>query len=465
MEHIKERLRKEIINTDILSKVDTIEQLLNEVEDQPELLQECVNMVKNAVQHEAARKLAGTQNYRGLLAMATGTGKSKVPINILKRVNNYDPDMDIKQRFLGIRVLLIVPTQKLRDENWRDEFAKWGAEDIYDTCVERTCYASLKNLKENRYDLVIGDEIHNLTPKNAEFFKNNIVKRFIGLTATEPENKVKQRLFKQLAIPTVYKLPLDIAVRLRLVSPFDITVIECRLNNTDNTVLAGSKEKPFYQTELAAYNYHNQKVDHLMYNSKLPALQKMVRLKFAIMNRMRFIKTLPSKTSAAKYLLDHVIPEDERTLIFAGGIEQAIELCPHRFFSKVSAKKTDPKEKHERAARIMEHYEGDKWFNLFKEGTINRCSCVDAVNEGHNLTDARRIDNLLVSQLDSNDTNITQRLGRGIRYEAGHTCKVYIIVIVDTIDESWFRNATAKLNQSKIKRVRYENLVSGNTVL
>lgn len=465
MEHIKEKLRAEIINTDILSKVDTIEQLLNEVEDQPELLQECVNMVKNAVQHEAARKLAGTQNYRGLLAMATGTGKSKIPINILKRVNSNIPDQTIEGRFENVRVLLIVPTQKLRDENWRDEFEKWGALDVYNFCVNTVCYASLKGIKGRTYDLVIGDEIHNLTPKNAEFFKNNEVKRFIGLTATEPENKIKQQLFKNLAIPTVYKLPLDIAVRLRLVSPFDITVVECRLDNVNKHILAGNKDKPFYQTEQEAYNYHNQKVDHLMYNSDLPRLQKAIRLKFAIMNRMRFIKTLPSKTNAAHFLLNHVIPEDERTLIFAGGIEQAIELCPHRFFSKVSVKKGDKPEKVARATRIMEHYEGDKWFNLFKEGAINRCSCVDAVNEGHNLTDVKRIDNLLVSQLDSNDTNITQRLGRGIRYEAGHTCKVYIIVIVDTIDETWFRNATAKLNQSKIKRVRYENLVSGNVVL
>ena len=86
----------------------------------------------------------------GVLCLATGAGKSKVAIDYAKLF--YE---SMKKNF---RCLLVVPTEKLRDENWKDEFDKWKGKVIYRVNVERTCYASLNKLKHKEYDLVILDK-------------------------------------------------------------------------------------------------------------------------------------------------------------------------------------------------------------------------------------------------------------------------------------------------------------------
>lgn len=464
-------LFKQINHTEgVLARVDYLEAILNNIESNfPDILEESVNAVKDAVQTQALKAVSDSPYYRGLLAMATGTGKSRIPIILLKRVRDVlhkDVNYDIVAHPEKLSVLLVVPTEKLRDKNWEEEFKKWGALDIYNVWVERTCYASLHKYKNRTFDLVIGDEFHNLTLRQSQFFLYNKVERLIALTATEPNDKVKKNIFKRLKIPTVYKVSLDVAVRLKMVSDYEVTVIECHLDDSLKCIPGGTKDnKHVMLTEVEAYNALNKRVENAIYGNRGTPLQKTMSVKYAVMARMRFLKTLPRKTEVARFLLNFFIPKEKRTLIFAGGIEQAIGLCRHRFFSKPSAKKTDPKEKQERVARILEHYEGDKWFELFKQGKINQMSCCNAVNEGHNLTEVTEIDYLLVVDIDGNDINIIQRIGRGVRYKVGHKCKIYMIVVVGTVNQAAFREATADLDQSKIKHVLYDDLVSGDVVL
>ena len=55
---------------------------------------------------------------------------------------------------------------------------------------------------------------------------------------------------------------------------------------------------------------------------------------FLILQRMRFIYNLPSKLEAAKYILKHIIPIEDRTLIFCGSIAHAEELSKNTYHSK-----------------------------------------------------------------------------------------------------------------------------------
>ena len=70
-----------------------------------------------------------------LLSMATGAGKSKIPIDYIKA----NPDIS--------KVAILVPTEELRDNNWREEFEKWDALDIWENKVESHCYASGSKVK------------------------------------------------------------------------------------------------------------------------------------------------------------------------------------------------------------------------------------------------------------------------------------------------------------------------------
>lgn len=428
-------------------KIDTLEDILNHIEDNyPDKLQEQVFKVKDAIQQEAER-VWYQNNAWGLLAMATGTGKSKIPINILSKVFHNKALISKLKEPLSIvdkmsltmkqivKVLLIVPTEKLRDENWREEFAKWSELQLYDTCIDRTCYASLDNVENKEFDLVIGDEWHNFTAAKMPFFKNNKVHRLICLTATPPnpdKDILKIQLNKQLSIKTIYEVPLDIAVRLKLVAPYDVTIVECRLDDITKNVVGGTKAAPFMTTEKQAYDYKTKLVNTAMY-SRTPAMKKV--LKFRILDRMRFLKNLDSLSKNTIFILNNFIKPEERTLIFCGGIPQAEKVCQFTFHSKTN----------------------DRDFEDFKNKKISRLACVSALNEGQNIDG---IETIICVCPESGDKTLTQQIGRGIRFAVGHRCRVILIIITDTMSEKWMEKAIVNLDPSKFRRVRFANLIN-----
>lgn len=397
-----------------IEKIESLRAKLSLDED----ITEFVNKVREKVQEEATQ--AVIQNDGGMVAMATGSGKSKVAIDLAKYYCNDSST--------PLFPAVIVPTEKLRDENWKQEFEKWGAGSLWDV-TERLCYASASKVTDKNITLAILDEGHNITELGSSFFDNNNVKITVLLTATPPTDKVKIELLKALNIKLVYELTLDQAVRLGFVAPYKITVVTVPLDNATKNITGGTKAKPFMTTESASYAYWNKRVQQC-YGDSTPRGQ--AKMKFAILGRMQFIYKLPSKTSAIKFLLEKVIPKDDRTLIFCGSIEQADDVCPWKYHSKSNNKDYDD----------------------FKAGLINRLSCVRGVNEGHNFPE---IDSGIIGQLNSKEKDLVQRIGRLIRFRPGHEAHLWIVVSEGTQDEKWLEGATAGLDQSKIEHVRFTN--------
>ena len=379
-----------------------------------------MNKTRNQIQTEA---LLESEKYpRSLIFAATGSGKSKVAIDRCKKIVKENP---------RAKIMLIVPTEKLRDHNWKEEFFKWRAKTIWKRNVKRSCYVSARKYAGKDYDFVILDEVHNITISNSEFFFKNGIHKALGLTATPPEDKEKKQiLYRVLGFRVAYTLSLDDSVELGIVAPYEITVIELRLNSTDRYVKSGSKAKPFYQTEAAKYNYLSNTIGRLMFN-RTPSGQK--TLKFKLFERMRFIYNLRTKTEAAKWILENKILPSLRTLIFCGSIEQAEELCEHTYHSRTN----------------------DYDFNLFNEKEINRLSCVRALNEGMNIND---LDVGFIVQLNSKKLDLVQRMGRIVRHREGHIGQIYVLCVLDTQDEVWVKKAISGLDESRIKYIRFENL-------
>lgn len=399
----------------VLSCIDEVENLKGTLSGED--LTKFVNTVRGIVQEEA--KQAVIKNNGGMIAMATGSGKSRVAVELAKYY--YNPLDDYN-------AALLVPTEKLRDENWQEEFEKWEAKNVW-RGTERLCYASASKIKDCDFPIAILDEGHNITELSSEFFSNNKVERTVLLTATPPSDPVKKEILKSLGIKLVYEVTLDQAVRLGFVAPYKITVVSVALDNTTKNIPGGTKLKPFMTTESAAYAYHCKAIQQAMFD-KTPSGRK--RHQFAILRRMQFIYKIPSKTEVIKFLLEKVIPQDDRSLIFCGSIEQAEAVCPNRYHSK----------------------SGDKAYNAFKSEEINRLSCVKAINEGHNFPG---VDSGIVGQLNSKEKDLVQRIGRLIRYRPGHEAHLYIVVSESTQDEKWLENAVENLDQSKIEYVRFIN--------
>ena len=400
----------------VLTYIDKIEALRENITE-PLAITEFVNKVREKVQNEAIQ--AVINNDGGMVAMATGSGKSRVAVELAKHY--FNPRNDY-------HTALLVPTEKLRDENWDEEFTKWEAKNIW-THTERLCYASASKVKGYDFPLAILDEGHNITELSSEFFLNNEVERTVLLTATPPTDIVKRQILSDLGIRLVYELTLDQAVRLGFVAPYKITVITVPLDNVTKNIKGGDKANPFMTTEAATYAYCNKRVQQC-FGDDSP--QGKAKMKFAILGRMQFIYKIPSKTAVIKYLLDKVIPQDDRTIIFCGNIEQAEQVCPTFYHSKSSS----------------------EFYDAFKAEQINRLSCVKAVNEGHNFPG---VDSGIIGQLNSKEKDLVQRIGRLIRFRPGHEAHLYIVVSEGTQDEKWLETATENLDQSKIEHVRFTN--------
>lgn len=372
------------------------------------------NVHKDKIQREAV-KAVEDHGGRGIVVKATGTGKSRVPIIYMQK----HPEI--------LKVALIVPTEELRDNNWRKEFSDWDADELF-LNVKTLCYASAHKIKGEEFDLVILDECHRITPLNKEFFDNNKVKDIIALTATLPSDLEKKTLLKGLGLNPVYTVTLDEAEDLGLVAPFDIEVFEVELDSSRRYVKAGSKSKPFLSTERSFYNYLEKQINAIKELDPEDVTPKdRAKLDMLYRKRMHFIYNLKSKTVAAKWLLDN-IPVDKRVITFCSNIEQAETLCEDSYHSKNKKKNN------------LLH---------FINQVINRLTCVNALNEGVNIPN---LDVGVVVQANSNEINLIQRIGRVVRVRPGHRAKIYIFVASGTQDMLWLDQSLAGFDPSKITR-------------
>lgn len=380
---------------------------------------------KDTVQ-TAAKEAFKASGYWGLVAAATGVGKSKIGV---------DEASDIYVPGSLCVTVLVVPTQKLRDENWRDEFVKWNKENVYDYSVQRMCYASVHKIEGKVIDLLILDEGHNLTELSATVFKNNTVKRCLVLTATPPDgagndtDKAKIELFEKLKLKTVFNYSLDQAVKDGLVAPYEIRVVECKLDNTNKYIQGGTKAKPFLQTEFSRFTYLQNIIKRLHMSGK-PDVAK-----WKILERMRFIKGLKSKQEIARRLMARWIQPGDRYIIFCGSIEQADSLGGKMVYhSKVK----------------------DAALTAFQNKEIDQLAVVEALNEGVNIPE---VNGAVIVQLSSSKRDLVQRLGRTIRARPGHKAIIWILVTLDTPDEDWFKNAIEPLDKKCIHYLHYKNVI------
>jgi len=386
------------------------------------LLNNCSpNERKSYVQHRALSTWI-EQNCRGTVEGATGIGKTRIGVMAVKQRLESNPNA---------LIYIVVPTTTLRDTEWPEEFHKWDCGHLL-TQVNLLCYKSLSKEKPSRdVDLLVLDEVHHLTLECSLFFaisNNWKVIDVLGLTAVLPSRSQEEDIEKRLRIdrlcPSCFKVTLEDAIKLELVADFEIKVMKFQLDAEDKYIPAGTKAVPFMTTEAANYKYLTKMVQKM-------AMAKKEGAKFSwIGKRSRFLKNLRSKTWLAFECMRHMINGTNRTLIFCGSIEQSEVLCGKWVYHS----RTD-----------------DSHLDRFKNQEINFLGVVDALNEGKNI---ENLDQILIVQLNSNELNVIQRIGRTIRFRPGHKALVIVLIAEGTADENWYREAFANFDKSRIKEYK-----------
>jgi superfamily II DNA or RNA helicase len=383
---------------------------------------------KIRVQKEAHDAWVG--KYIGCTELATGCGKTKIAIDCIETIRDEYLSLDYGEP----HILIVVPTEEMRDIDWPAEFKKW---EVSMHRVKLICYATLAKENLSKYNMVIYDECHRLTLpnlRNLESLTATLPKACIlGLTATlpkvaYPDDADRVHMIREL-LPVVYRVTTDEAVDLGLISDFEVTVLKFQLDATNKNIKAGTKLKPFMTTEEAQYKYLTKKLQ--VASMQAQADRKKEGFKFAAISaRAQFLYNLPSKLRLASYCLAKIRTNDVRTLVFAGSIEQANLLCGEHVYHSESTREALEK---------------------FQSKEISLLGAVKALNEGKNLTEP---DNAVIVQVDSVDRNLVQRIGRlvRIRYDKmDHKATIVILVASGTADEKWYESAIGDFDSKRIK--------------
>lgn len=371
-------------------------------------------MDKRDILHDAGLEYFEQNNFKTLFKLPTGTGKSVLTIKILNKYpGNY---------------LLVTPTIFLHKVNWKEQFEKFDSLDVYDN-LKRCCYKSLHKYNMNDFDGIILDEAHHFTPKQwYEFIKYLPIlenKKIICLTATPGKFGFVQRILKQLVNDAVMEYSVDEAVENEMVNDFIIHVIYNTLDDKSKNFKAGSKDKPFWTTEKANYEWITSKINSLKEEMQTTAGKIKNKLFYdnLIKKRARLLYNLVSKVSLIKLRLKDA-DRNKKRIIFARSIEVAELLQPNSVHNKSKVDYITP----------------------FKNGEINEISSVDMLLEGANLP---LIEEAYITSPYA-ERKLIQSLGRILRNKIGEISHYYIFCTKDTVEEDWLKSSLEDINKEKI---------------
>jgi superfamily II DNA or RNA helicase len=356
---------------------------------------------REQVQNEALD--IAIKNKRCGLGISMGVGKTLIG---LKYIDHFQ-----SKNMKKLQVLVVAPKLSIF-ESWKDDAKKFN---ININHVSFTTYLSLNKYNPSDYNLLVLDECHSLLYSHEEFLSkfNGFT---LGLTGTPPRYQDSEKgVMVEKYCPIKYKYITDDAVDDKILNDYRI-IVHRMLLSTSNNLSIEAKGKKFYTSEERNYAYWTQR----MWEANTPKQKQITSVM-----RMRAIMDYRTKEIYAKELLNDI---DEKCICFANTQDQADRIC------SFSVHSNNPN--------------GDQNLQMFKDGDIEKLSCVLQLNEGVNIPNLRAG---IIMHAYGNERKSNQRIGRLLRLNPTETATIHILCYKNTIDEEWVIKALQDLDQSKIK--------------
>lgn len=367
------------------------------------------NKEKSELQKEVISAVAPGQS--GRLILAPRIGKTKMIIDLIKR-----------DKIKG-KILWVTPTSKLANETIPEEFEKWRAKK-YLKQLETVTWKGLVNCT-GHYGLVIFDEEQFMTMTNSRPLGvgDMTADTVISMTGTESKSKDKKELYDKLGLKILYKITINKAVDIGLLANYEIKVVKVPMDKNKNIVVeykdkVTKKTKSFTTSEQKQYEYLSRKLDKN-------------KTKFGIMHRRRLIGNSPSKVGAAKYIINSL---EGKKLIFAVDRNQAADLCDYVYHAK-----TD-----------------DADLKKFISGEISKIAMVNKGGTGYTY---HNIDNLIITQVDSDTNGLTsQKIARTLLEQGDYKATIWILCLEDTRDVIWLNSTLESFDKTKVEYINFKDL-------
>lgn len=401
-------------------------------------------MTRTEIQQKAVELYKNNSHL--LLQWCTGLGKTKAAIDIIK----YTQSTLNRRAFI-----LLVVAEIAHKKNWGEEFDKWELDPLKTSIVTVT-YASLKNYKEETFDLVILDEAHHAGSELRLEILNSInAGKVLALSATMPINTQNNlgAIFNNIF--TDYNISLQEAINWGILPQPQLFLIPMELDN-ENITQECIKEWGTKSKRVTIQCDVNTKWDYLKNKSKYPHVKLIIKctelqkylhltseadyykiLYFRTRNvgiknkwlqlgseRKRYLGNL--KDDKAKEVLS--LLKGKRYVCFCTSIEQAENL------GKENAIHSQKKE----SLDIIDS---------FNKKEINSLYAIGMIQEGQNLVD---IEAGVIVQLDGQERAFVQKSGRAMRAEEPI---IFILYYKDTRDEEYLNKAIEDINPDYIRHI------------
>lgn len=344
--------------------------------------------------------------YNGVVLLPTGTGKGRLMVELAKILK---PES----------ILYLSNSTQLRDKMFIDELHKWDGAHLL-KIMDRECYQTVYKWRNRKYDLVLADEFDAaLTDKYSEVFKYNTFKYKVLVSATLDDDK---RIKAKRIAPIIYEKKTE-----ELIDEQVLNKIQFYFINYD---LSGAENKGYLE--------YNERFKTLL-NKPQNGLTKQ-QLERVQIQRKQFLSSLKSSAEVTKWLVDKLMPKQQKILIFCGLSEQADKVCKNSYHS---------------------NNDNEQALIDFQTGKEKIISVVDKITRGVNIQDVR---NIIFESTGRSKTKITQRIGRGLRLRADETLNVFFLVPYfkhpfygkkATVVQDWILASTKDMNIANAKSINY----------
>lgn len=338
-------------------------------------------------------------NRFNILHLAPRFGKIRTSWYVLKELN---PD----------RVLICYPDNKI-EASWKADFEELEYDD---SKVCYTTYLSLWKHVEEKYDIIIMDEIHLCgSDKQLEsakaIIKNNPFGAILGLSGTISK-ETEKTLLNELNLPILANYSIEQAIEESVIVDYEIYVIKVPLDNKLR-VYKGKTEK--------------QKFDG--YTHVINKMEDMGKDTFFLrLSRMRLIQNSIAKKNKTIELLKQY--SEERILVFTGLKKIADNLGIPSYHSTTKDKES---------------------FAKFASGEGNQLAVVGIGSSGVTYLPLNRI---IISYFSSDPQDLCQKINRATNFEYNNPDKkahIYIISSTEETEIKWLKRALQFFSKEKIK--------------
>lgn len=365
-------------------------------------------------------------NGHSTIVGATGFGKTRVALKIIKWLQSIHPE---------ITIIVVVPTTGLQ-EQWVEELDKFGCSREH---IEVYVINSVIKRQHN-CNLLILDECHRYA--SADFQKVFDVVTYnmiLCLTATFERLDGKEKLIAKYA-PVVDSVSIQECLANRWVSNYKEYVVVIEPDDIDvyNKLTSEFMSHfEFFDYDFGTgmsmvgkngwknrYNYAKeicQNQAQLKDTFKTVTIHAMGLMR-AMQARKKYISSHPEKLRVAEEIIAH--RPNSKIITFSATVAMAEQIQEGYVYTGKDSKKGNRVTLNE--------------FSKMKSGVLNT---VKKANEGINLPD---LDVGIMLGVDSSKIKHAQTRGRVVRYQNGKNAEYFTLILKDTVEVEWWRRSQGK---------------------